>query len=106
MSLALVEGCEKGEHSGLVSLLRGGYTALVHPVVDGIVMPLMHLVNLLLEGRGIQGYAPVSLLNQVIKLHKLNSKYDAPCANQARVKLTSVPSMRSSSLLSLFTMTF
>ena len=68
MSLAFVEGGEKGEHSTVVSLLRGGYTALVHSVVDGIVMPLMHLVNLLLECRRIQRYAPVSLVNQIIKL--------------------------------------
>ena len=68
MVLGLLEGLEQDLQVPFVRLLGGGESGLVDTVVDLVVVPVVRLLDLLLEGLGIQDYAAVFLVDDVVKL--------------------------------------
>jgi len=68
MVLGLLEGLEQDLQVPFVRLLGGGESGLVDTVVDLVIVPVVRLLDLLLEGLGIQDYAAVFLVDDVVKL--------------------------------------
>lgn len=110
VSLGAIEGLKEGDDVALVGVLRCGEARLVDAIVDLVVGPLVGLVDLLAEVLWVGVEAAVLFLDEVVKL-RIGQPFSRPLLffepGQAWVgweRLTSVPSMRRISLLSLLTM--
>lgn len=117
--LGPVERLEECPDVALVGLLRGREAGLVDAVVDLVVVPLVGLVDLRLQGGWVQYDVAVLVVQVLIELEEeggtMGSQSSILSLSLTKKEwelcmyvcvLTTVPSMRRISLLSLFTMHF
>ncbi|KAI6769264.1 hypothetical protein HG531_010368 [Fusarium graminearum] len=72
MLLGAVQRLKESHNVALVSLACGSKARLVHAVVDAAVLPLMRLLNLLLQVLGVQLDGLVLLVQKVVKLGQVS----------------------------------
>lgn len=68
MCLGHVERLEELLDVALVGFLRGGEAGFVDAVVDLVVLPLVGLVDLCLQSRGIEYHVAVLFVQLLVKL--------------------------------------
>lgn len=73
MLLSTVQSFEKSDHVLLVRLGSGRKARLVDAVVDEIVLPLVRLLNIILEFLGVKLNTTILLVDNIIELLTLAS---------------------------------